>query len=65
MNNINFKPYKIKNLLKFVRESDIPKDEIFLADNSKISIKLVEMSESVALCLSRGNIVNLRCKRRI
>ena len=65
MNNLNFKPYKIKNLLQLVREADIPKDETILADISQITIKLGDMSEPVPFCLSRGDIVNLRYKGRL
>ena len=65
MNNIDSKPYKIKNILQLVREADIPKGKTLLSDISKIKIKFGSMNEEVPFCLSKGDIVNIRYKNRL
>lgn len=65
MNNIDYKPYKIKNLLQLVRVADIPKEETFLSDISKVKIKFCSMDEEIPFCLSKGDIVNLSYKNRL
>ena len=66
-NKINWKKNKIRKLLYTIRESNFPKDEIFLNSINLITIKLSENIEnkSEVFCLAKSEFINFKKNNKL
>ena len=67
-NKITYSYDKIKNLLKTIREIDIPKNEEILSNIANIKINFKNSKnqfDEVSFCLSNGKFINIRYKNRL